>query len=88
MHRSSFLLAPIISELNSDEFLQLIEAAANHGAVKAGYTIVRLNGSIKDIFTDWIYKSFPNRADKVFNQIAEVNGGGLNDSRFSKRMRG
>jgi DNA repair photolyase len=82
------MTAPIIPGLNSNEIPQLIEAAANHGAVTAGYTIVRLNGSIKDIFTDWIHKNFPDRADKVLHQIAEIHGGAVNDSRYGKRMRG
>ena len=82
------MTAPIIPGLNSDEIPQLIEAAANHGADCAGYTIVRLNGSIKDIFTDWLYKNFPDRADKVVHHIADAHGGQLNDSRFGKRMSG
>jgi len=41
-----------------------------------------------DIFTDWIHKNFPDRADKVLHQLAEVHGGALGDSRFCKRMSG
>jgi len=82
------MTAPIIPGLNSDEIPQLIDAAAANGAHTAGYTIVRLNGSVKDIFTDWIQKNFPDRADKVLNQIAELHGGEVNDSRFGTRMRG
>lgn len=82
------MTAPIIPGLNSNEIPQLIEVAANHGAVAAGYTIVRLNGSIKEIFTDWITKTFPDRAEKVLHQIAEVHGGSANDSRYGKRMSG
>jgi DNA repair photolyase len=82
------MTAPIIPGLNSDEIPELIKAAADHGAVTAGYTIVRLNGAIGDIFKDWIHKNFPDRADKVLNQIAEAHGGQLNDSRYGKRMRG
>lgn len=82
------MTAPIIPGLNSNEIPQLIEAAADHGAVSAGYTIVRLNGSIKEIFTDWITKTFPDRAEKVLHQIAEVHGGSANDSRYGKRMSG
>ena len=82
------MTAPIIPGLNSNEIPQLIEAAANHGAVNAGYTIVRLNGSIGNIFKDWIYKNYPDRAEKVLHQIAEVHGGEINDSRYGKRMSG
>ncbi len=85
---AGIMTAPIIPGLNSDEIPQLIEAAANHGADVAGYTIVRLNGSIKEIFTDWIHKNFPDRAEKVLHQIAEVHGGEVSDNRYGKRMRG
>jgi len=82
------MTAPIIPGLNSDEIPQLIEAASNHGADSAGYTIVRLNGSIAEIFKDWIYKNFPDRAEKVLHHIADAHGGQLSDSRFGKRMSG
>ncbi len=82
------MTAPIIPGLNSEEIPQLIEAAADHGAHTAGYTIVRLNGSIAEIFKDWIYKNYPDRAEKVLHHIENVHGGQLNDNRYGKRMRG
>lgn len=82
------MTAPIVPGLNSEEIPQLIEQAASNGAVCAGYTIVRLNGSIGEIFHDWLYKNFPDAADKVWNQICECHGGQVNDSRFGTRMRG
>jgi len=86
--QTGIMTAPIIPGLNSDEIPALIKAAADHGASMAGYTIVRLNGSIGPIFTDWVYKNYPDRADKVLNHIKEAHGGQLNDSRFGVRMRG
>jgi DNA repair photolyase len=82
------MTAPIIPGLNSDEIPDLIKAAADHGADCAGYTIVRLNGSIGEIFKDWLHKNFPDRAEKVLNHIQSVHDGNLNDSRFGTRMRG
>jgi len=82
------MTAPIIPGLNSDEIPDLIKAAADHGADCAGYTIVRLNGSIAEIFKDWIHKNFPDRAEKVLHHIADAHGGQLSDSRFGKRMSG
>lgn len=80
--------APVIPGLNSEEVPSVIKAAAEHGAVNAGYTIVRLNGAVKDIFRDWLYKNFPDRGDKVWHQIMECHGGQVNDSRWGVRMRG
>lgn len=82
------MAAPIIPGLNSNEVADIIRAAANRGALDAGFTIVRLNGSIGDIFTDWIHKTFPDRAEKVLNMIASCHGGQINDSEFGRRMVG
>jgi DNA repair photolyase len=80
--------APIIPGLNHHEIPQLLKAAADHGAKSAGMTIVRLNGSIGKIFEDWLRKNFPDRFDKVWNQICEMHGGNVNDSQFGRRMTG
>ena len=82
------MCAPLIPGLNSSEVPQLIEAAAHHGASAAGYTIVRLNGAIGELFADWVHKAYPDRADKVLHGIAACHGGKLNDSRFTTRMKG
>lgn len=82
------MTAPIIPGLNSNEIPDMIRAAANRGALDAGLTIVRLNGSIADIFTDWIHKAFPDRAEKVLNMIQSCHDGKLNDSEFGRRMVG
>ena len=80
--------APIIPGLNQDEIPGILKAAADHGAKAAGMTVVRLNGSIGKIFEDWLRKNFPDRAEKVLNQIADMHGGQLNDSQFGRRMQG
>ncbi len=82
------MVAPIIPALNSEEIPAIIKAAAENGACSAGYTIVRLNGSIAEIFKDWIYQNFPDRAEKVLHQIQDCHGGNLNDSRWGKRIKG
>jgi len=82
------MLAPIIPSINSHEILPLAKTVSNAGASSIGHTIVRLNGVIGGIFTDWIKKTLPDRADKVLHQIADCHGGTLNDSRYGTRMRG
>lgn len=82
------MAAPIIPGLNSDEIPDVVKAAADRGALGAGFTIVRLNGSIAEIFSDWIYKAFPDRAEKVLNMIKSCHDGRLNDSEFGRRMGG
>jgi DNA repair photolyase len=80
--------APIIPGLNHHEILNVIKAAADHGALTAGMTVVRLNGSIGKIFEDWLRKNFPDRFEKVWNQISSMHGGSVNDSDFGRRMSG
>ncbi|NNC82950.1 MAG: PA0069 family radical SAM protein [Flavobacteriales bacterium] len=81
-------LAPIIPAINSDEVFDIVQAAADHGAVSANYIMVRLNGAIGEIFSDWVHKAYPERAEKVLHLIREVHEGGLNSSEWKTRMRG
>ncbi|MDO1502280.1 PA0069 family radical SAM protein [Winogradskyella maritima] len=82
------MMAPIIPSINSHEILPLAKKVSELGALSIAHTIVRLNGAIGEIFTDWIHKTLPDRADKVLHQIEDCHGGTLNESRFGKRMRG
>lgn len=82
------MMAPIIPSLNCHEILPLLKKVAELGARDVGYTIVRLNGQIAEIFEDWARRTIPDRADRILNQIAACHGGNLNDSEFGRRMRG
>lgn len=84
----SVMMAPIIPSINSHEILPLIKEIADRGACGVGYTMVRLNGAIGSVFSEWIRKTMPDRAEKVLHQIAECHNGSLNDSRFGTRMKG
>ena len=80
--------APIVPGLNDNHIHDVLKAASEAGAKWAGYTVVRLNGAIGPIFQDWLFKSFPDRADKVWNMICDCHGGQVNDSRFGNRIVG
>ncbi len=82
------MIAPIIPALNDTEIFTIAQKVADAGARSISYTTVRLNGEIGDIFTHWVNSNFPQRAEKVLHQIQELHGGNLNDSDFSRRMRG
>ena len=79
------MAAPIIPGLNSHELAGIIKKAGEAGALTAGYTVVRLNGAIGEIFKDWLDKNFPDRAAKVWNQIMALHGGNVNDSEWGRR---
>jgi DNA repair photolyase len=86
--RVGVMMGPMIPGLNEHEMQRIMLAAKEHGAKTTAYTFVRLNGSVKLLFHDWLYKNFPDRADKVWHMIEQSHNGQVNDSRFGVRMRG
>lgn len=80
--------APIIPGLNDHELPGILRAARDHGAIQAGYTIVRLNDAVEGIFKDWLEKNFPDRAQKVWHLIQSCHGGEVHDSQWSRRIKG
>ena len=81
-------IAPIIPGLTEHEVLAIGKRAAEAGARKIGYSVVRLNDEIADIFTDWVHKVYPDRADRILNRIRDCRGGTLGERRFGVRHRG
>ena len=86
--RMGVMLGPMIPGLNEQEMQRIMKAASEMGATFSAYTFIRLNGAIKLLFHDWIYKNYPDRADKVWHLIENAHNGKVNDSRFGLRMRG
>lgn len=82
------MTAPMILGLNDHEMPKLLEAAADAGATMAGYVPLRLPHQLGPLFDDWLKNNYPDRRDKVLNQIKSMRGGELNDPRFGSRMRG
>lgn len=82
------LMAPLIPGINGHEVLPLMEEVAKRGASSAGYIILRLNGSLKEMFSNWLETHYPDRKEKVLNQVSDAHGGQVNDNRFGTRMRG
>jgi len=82
------LVAPVIPGLTDSEIPRLVEAAADAGAQSVGHITLRLPHGVKELFTNWLERHFPERKDKVLNRIRELRGGQLNDPRFHDRFRG
>lgn len=82
------MVAPLVPGLSDHEIPAVLKAVANAGAIRAGYTVVRLNGAVGELFEDWLRKNYPDRFDKVWNAIKSCHGGNVNDSRFGERMKG
>lgn len=82
------LVAPVIPALTDHEMERILEAAAQAGVRWAGYVLLRLPYEIKDLFTEWLDKHYPERAAHVMSLICAMRGGRENDPRFGFRMRG
>jgi DNA repair photolyase len=86
--RMGIMMGPMIPGLNEHEMQRIMKAGKDAGATFTAYTFIRLNGAIKFLFHDWLYKNFPDRADKVWHLIEGSHDGKVNDSRWGVRMRG
>jgi DNA repair photolyase len=82
------LVAPIVPAINDHEIAKILQAAADHGATFAGYVPLRLPWGLKDLFTDWVARHFPDRKDKVINRILDMRGGKMYQSDYFKRGQG
>jgi DNA repair photolyase len=82
------MMAPIIPGLTDSEIPTLLKAAADAGAIGAGYTMLRLPYQVAPLFEAWLEAHYPDRKDKILNRIRSIRGGKLNDPRFGSRMRG
>ncbi|MFW6199255.1 MAG: PA0069 family radical SAM protein [Gemmatimonadota bacterium] len=81
-------VAPVVPGLTDHEMADVLEAAADAGATRAGYIVLRLPFGVKGLFLDWLEHHVPDRKDKVVHRLESLRGGKLNDPRFGSRMKG
>ena len=81
-------IAPIIPGLNDSDIPGLLKEAKRCGASFAFRTLLRLPGSVKDVFFHHLKEELPLKADRIEHRIREVRDGQLYDSRFGYRHRG
>lgn len=82
------MIAPIVPGLTDHEVEGIAEAAAGAGAQAIGYTVVRLNGDVAEVFAEWAHASYPARAERILARIRDCHGGQVNDSRWHDRQKG
>lgn len=82
------MVAPMIPALNTPEILQIVKTISEKGAQSFGYTLVRLNDTVEPVFKDWLEEHYPDRREKVLNQIASMHGGKLGEKQVFKRRTG
>ena len=82
------MAAPMILVLNDAELEAILEGAAEHGALAAGYILLRLPLEIKDLFAEWLDAHAPDMAAHVLSQVSETRSGAMYVSDFHTRMTG
>ena len=81
-------VAPVIPGLSDQDIPKILTAAAEAGARSAGMVMVRLPGSVKQVFEERIRAALPLQAERILHRVREVRGGKLYDSRWGTRGRG
>ena len=82
------MFAPVIPAINDHELEQVLRRAAEAGANRAGYIMLRLPHEIKTLFKAWLETHYPLKAGHVMGLIRELREGRENDPRFHSRMSG
>ena len=82
------MTAPLIPGLNDHEMPAILAAAAEAGATRAGYVVLRLPHAVKEIFQRWLDEHEPGKKSRVLARVRELRGGKLNVSEWGARMKG
>lgn len=82
------MIAPVIPGLNDSEIPSILKAAASAGAMTAGYVLLRLPLTVKTVFGEWLRRTQPDKADRVWSRVRATRDGELNRSEFGQRMVG
>ena len=86
--RTNVMVAPVIPGLTDSEMPAILTAARAAGAQSAGYVLLKLPSTVRDVFTDWLRRSCPDRTARVETLIRSTRAGRLNDSQFGRRQVG
>jgi DNA repair photolyase len=82
------MVAPIIPGLNDSEIPAILAAAAEAGALRAGYVMLRLPLMVEPVFFEWLERTQGDRKAAIEGAIRSVRGGALSQSKFGERLRG
>jgi len=81
-------ISPIIPAITDHEIEAIMKAAAEAGAIRASYILMRLPYEVAPLFRAWLAAHYPDRADKVMHMVQDIRGGRDNDPNFFTRMKG
>lgn len=81
-------VAPVIPGVTDHELPRTLAAAREAGAQFAWMSLLRLPGSVAEVFRARLEDALPGRAAAVLAKIRRMRGGALTEGRFGARMRG
>ncbi len=82
------MFAPVIPALTDHELESILRAAAEAGATRAGYVMLRLPHEVAPLFEQWLAVHAPLKAAHVMSRVRQLRGGRKNDPRFGSRLHG
>jgi len=85
---TTVMVAPVIPALNEAEIERILAAGAAAGAREAGFVLLRLPLEVRDIFTEFLEREYPDRARHVMSVIRSMRGGKDYDAEWGKRITG
>ncbi|MDB5049618.1 MAG: Radical domain protein [Fibrobacteres bacterium] len=86
--RTGISLGPVIPGLNDSDIPSLLARAKECGATFAFYVMLRLPGTVREVFLERVKKHLPEKAGKIEHHIRQVRGGDLYNPDFANRMSG
>lgn len=82
------LFAPVIPFINDDELEEVIAQAAEAGAQRAGYVMLRLPWELKELWQGWLDEHYADRAGRVMSVVRDLHGGRDYQSGWHTRQTG
>ena len=84
----SVMVAPVIPKLTDAELEDILAAARQAGATRAGWILLRLPLEVEPLMREWLDAHHPERADAVFAHLQAAHHGRAYDASFHHRQRG
>lgn len=82
------MASPMIPAINDAELERILDAGKAQGAKTASMILLRLPGEVRDIFREWLLRTYPDRLRHVMGLVRDARGGRDNDPRFGSRFTG
>jgi DNA repair photolyase len=82
------MVAPVIPGITDHEMEDLLAAAREAGATRAGWILLRLPLEVEPLMREWLQCHFPDRAARVLSLLSQCHNGPVYEASFGVRQRG